>query len=232
MRNPGTKYYEVFERDLTAETNFDVNTVDENRISLKFIKRILPEAAISGYSLYLAFLFLKSLLSPDGRMFLIGTGEIVQMSLGIAFCYAFIYVLRRGFNSINSLELKALVRRKWQYIFESHVLYMALLFLFRDVNLSGVKLALISSVIFSSILSYLFSAAGQRLRTSKTIPNSGRKIILKKRPYDVATDDRKVQFCDNPNQKADGDRDTSDSKFLTEAAAEKNINRDPDEYSK
>ena len=214
MQNQGTKN-KAFERDLNANLSFDGHIIDENRISLKFIKRILPEAAISGYSLYLAFLFLKSLLSPDGRMFLIGTGEIVQMSLGIAFCYAFIYVLRRGFNSINSLELKSLVRRKWQYILESHVLYMALLFLSRDVNLSGVKLALITSVIFSSIFSFLFSAVGQRLKRDDTNSSSGRKIILKKRSYEAITDDRKVQSSDKPNQKTAGNRDTSDSRIRT-----------------
>lgn len=159
------------------------DAVKENRFSRYNFAAIITESALVGCSLFLAFLLQQMHFAADGRRFLVGEGEIIRMSLGIAFCYAFIYVLRRGYRwGLNPPE-KETAKRLIQYIIETYVLYLALLFLANDINFTSAKLAVGISAVTSAVLLFSFSFACRSIRKRGKPPLARRKITLKKPPY-------------------------------------------------
>lgn len=155
----------------------------EDRLSKYNVAVVIFESALVGCSLFLAFLAQQINFTADSRQFSVGPGEIFRMSLGIAFCYAFIYVLRRGYlRGLNSPAGET-ARRLGQFIVETHVLYLALLFLANDINFTSTKLAIGISAVTSAILLFSCRFAYRSIRTRGKSPLPQRKITLKKPPY-------------------------------------------------
>lgn len=157
--------------------------VKESRFSKYNVALIITESALVGCSLFLAFLLQQMHFAAGGRQFLVGQGEIIRMSLGIAFCYAFVHVLRRGYRwGLNSPE-KETAKRLGQYIAETYVLYLALLFLANDINITSAKLAIGISAVMSAVLLFSFNSACRSIQAREKSPLVQRKITLKKPPY-------------------------------------------------
>ncbi|UCC80831.1 MAG: hypothetical protein JSW64_05585 [Candidatus Zixiibacteriota bacterium] len=172
----------ILERSKTRPAEFSgVNKKD--RFSKYNVPVIIIESSLVGCSLFLAFLVRQIHFTADGRQFLVGPGEIFRMSLGIAFCYAFICVLRREYRWGLNSPAKETAKRMGQYIVETHVLYLALLFLANDVNFTSTKLAIGMSALTSAVLLFSCRFAYRSVRTREKSPSEHRKITLKKPPY-------------------------------------------------
>ncbi len=154
-----------------------------DRLSKYSVAVIILESALVGFSLFLAFLAQQIHFAADGRQFSVGLGEIFRMSLGIAFCYAFIYVLRRGYRWGLNFTAKESTKRLGQFIVETHVLFLALLFLANDINFTSTKLAVGISAVTSAVLLFSCRLAYRSIRIRKKSPLAQRKITLKKPPY-------------------------------------------------
>lgn len=178
-------------RKRTRPTEFS-GAAKKNGLSKYGVLNVLAESFLVGFSLFLAFLVQQTHFTINNRQFLIGQGELIRMSLGIAFCYAFIYVLRRGYRGALNSPAKDTAKRLGQYIVETYILYLALLFLLRDINFTSVKLALGISLITSAILVFSCRFAYLSARTGEKSLSGHRKITLKKTPFssDLKTSSR------------------------------------------
>ncbi|UCE65741.1 MAG: hypothetical protein JSU85_12890 [Candidatus Zixiibacteriota bacterium] len=177
MANARTTIIQDRKRTRVAEFS---GIVKKSGLSKYSVFNVLTEPFLVGFSLFLAFLVQQTYFSINSRQFLIGQGELVRMSLGISFCYAFIYVLRRGYRWALNSPAKDTAKKLGQYIVETHVLYLALLFLVKDINFTSIKLALGISLIASAILVFSCRFAYLSIRTGEKSPSRHRKITLKK----------------------------------------------------
>jgi len=158
----------------------------KNRLSWHGAISGFTESAVMGFSLFLAFVIQKIYFDLNDHQFLIGQSELIRMSIGMAFCYAFVFVLRRGHISGLSSHRKDTAGRLTQYIVESYVVYLALLFLVRDINFRSVKLALGIGIIISAILLFSYGFAFSVIFAKKKMYPGQRKITLKKSPFPPA----------------------------------------------
>jgi hypothetical protein len=101
----------------------------------------ITESVLAGLSLFSAFVIQRAFLNLGGSQFLIGRTELFKISASIAFCYAFIFVLRRGYlNYTNGFRETA--KRQARYAAEVYIIFLAILFLFKDINFSSAKLSI------------------------------------------------------------------------------------------
>lgn len=63
------------------------------------------------------------------------------MSAGIAFCYAFVFVLRRGYLSAPG-KFRESAKRIARYTAETYVIFLAMLFLIKDINFVSARLSI------------------------------------------------------------------------------------------
>ena len=143
---------------------------------------IFVESALTGFSLFSGFLIQKMYFDLQNHQFLIGQGELIRMSIGIAFCYAFISVLRRGYLSRTIDRKRETVKQAAGFVVESYALYLALLFLVVDVNFKSVKLALGIGFLVCMSLIFLYRLVLSSIFAGKKIFPEQRSIILKKPP--------------------------------------------------
>jgi hypothetical protein len=169
-------------RELRDSAIFPV-TVNKDVISGNKVIKILTESALVGFSLFLVIVLQNLLFDLDNRRFLIGYGEAFRMSTGVSFCYAFIYVLRRGYRGGKIRGRKDIAKLLGGYIAETYMLYMSLLFLARDVNFISIKLALGISFVASFILLYAFRTVFSPAYKEKKLSPANRKIVFKKSPH-------------------------------------------------
>jgi|GEM_PF-5742487 len=176
----------VIEEGKTRSISELSDTVKKNRLSGPGVISVFVESAVMGLSLFLAFVIQKMYFDLENHQFLLGQGELMRMSAGMAFCYAFVFVLRRGYLSVPGNGKKKIALMLRQYIFESYVLYLALLFLVRDINFRSVKLALGIGFIISVILLFSYEFAISVIFLKKKMHPGMRKITLKKLPLPSA----------------------------------------------
>ena len=153
-----------------------------NRIS------IIIESALTGLSLFIAFIIQETYLEFQHHQFPFGIGELLRMSAGISFCYAFIAVLRRSYLSRYQLSGKDVFRQVSRYVVETYVLFLALLFLVNDISLKSISLALGSGLILSFILLLSYRLIIRSKFTERKHPDR-RKIVLKKSAPSAARND-------------------------------------------
>jgi hypothetical protein len=168
-------------------------------VSPKNLVSIFIESALTGFSLFAAFIIQKSFLEFQHHQYPFGPGELLRMSAGISFCYAFIVVLRRSYLNRSRLSGKDVFRQVSRYVVETYVLFLALLFLANDISLKSISLALGSGLILSFFLLLSF----RLITRSKIIErkySERRKIVLKKSAPPVASKDRSRRDIDEKTE--------------------------------
>lgn len=137
------------------------------------------DSLIIGLSYYSAFILQKLLFDFQARQFLIGQKELIQMSAGIAFCYAFIFVLRKGYLKSQYMALSKAIKQSTWFVTECYVLNLAMLFLVKDINFTSARLAIgVGFIISLALISMLRLCYQQVLKKSPDQINL-RKITFK-----------------------------------------------------
>lgn len=180
----------------TESDSVNLRGVDSKKsVSLKNLISVVIESALTGFSLFAAFIIQKSYLEFQHHQFPFGMGELLRMSAGISFCYAFIAVLRRSYLSRSQLSVKDVFRQVSRHAVETYVFFLALLFLVNDISLKLIRLALGSGLILSFILLLSFRLITQAKFSGRKYPDR-RKIVLKKSAPPSVSKDRSGRILD------------------------------------
>ncbi len=105
------------------------------------IRYAIFDSLLAGFSIYLAFLGQIQLFRALDQPLLMGHSEFIQMALGLTFCYAFWFVFHRNYRVDLPGSGRELASRIWKNITGAYLLFAALLFLTRNINFAGSKIA-------------------------------------------------------------------------------------------
>jgi hypothetical protein len=189
----------IIEEDNKSRLSKPSDTAGKKQVSGHGAISILAESAIMGFSLLLAFLVQRTYFDLNDHQFLLERGELIRMSMGMVFCYAFVFVLRRGYLTVPGSGRKDIAVRLTRYILESYILYLALLFLVRDINFRSVKLALGIGVVISAVLLLSYGFVSSAIFSGKKIYSRQRKITLKKPPFPSVSGEKLQSEAGIPN---------------------------------
>lgn len=170
-------------------TELKRSVLPENLVS------IIIESALTGFSLFAAFIIQKSYLAFQHHQFPFGAGELLRMSAGISFCYAFIAVLRRSYLNRYRLSGKDVFKRAGRNVVETYVLFLALLFLVNDISLKSTRLALAFGLVLDFIFLLSFRLITRSQFSERKYPGR-RKIVLKKGAPPSVSEDRSRRIMD------------------------------------
>lgn len=165
---------------LTVVENATSSTTDvKNNLSRYGLTSAIVESLLAGISLFVAFIIQRNFLNLGSNQFIIGQGELLKMSAGIAFCYAFVFVLRRGYLS-DPGKFRESAQRIARYTAETYVIFLAMLFLIKDINFASARLSIGLGFILSLIGLNVGLPVLKLFYTNRkrTVPR--RTIILKK----------------------------------------------------
>lgn len=113
-----------------------------NRLTGYGLSAVTAESILAGVSLFAAFIMQRSFFNLGVNQFLIGDVELLKMSAGISFCYAFVFVLKRGYHLSGPERFFVSTKRQARYAAETYVIFLAMLFLIKDINLASARLSL------------------------------------------------------------------------------------------
>lgn len=115
------------------------------------------DSLLAGISVYLAFLGQIHVFKMLDQPFFMGQVELVQLSLGLAFCYAFSFVFKRGYRTDLIGSRFELVGQIWKNITVAYLLFLVILFLTRDIYFGSYRLP----IGLGYVLGFLLILAGR-----------------------------------------------------------------------
>jgi hypothetical protein len=115
------------------------------------VKFAISDSLIAGLAFYLVFALRDILPGILKLQMFIGRSELLLMSLGLAFCYSFVFVLKRGHRVDLIKSRSEAAWQLWRNISYAYVLHLAILFLVKDMNFAASRTA----IGLSYILGYL-----------------------------------------------------------------------------
>lgn len=110
------------------------------------------DSLLAGLSIYLAFLAQIHLFKMLDRPFFMGEGQLIQLGLGLAFCYAFSFVFKRSYRTDLIGSGFELAGQVWRNITRAYMLFLVILFLTRDMNFTAGKLAIALGYVLGFLL--------------------------------------------------------------------------------
>ncbi len=100
------------------------------------------DSLLVGFSVYLAFLGQIHLFRMLNQPLYMGQSELIMMSLGLTFCFAFVFVFKRS-HRVDLLGSRwELAGQIWKNITGSFLLFTAILFLTTDINFAAGRIAI------------------------------------------------------------------------------------------
>jgi len=169
----------VIANQIKMKTNNPPISNTQENLALEGVAIGFIDSFIIGLSYYSAFILQKLLFDFQSRQFLIGQKELIQMSAGIAFCYAFIFVLRKGYLKSGYTALSKAIKQSSRFTAECYVLYLAMLFLVKDINFTSARLAIGVGFIISLVLISLVRLCYQQVFKTSNNQANLRKITFK-----------------------------------------------------
>ena len=115
------------------------------------------DSLLAGLSIYLAFLGQVHLFRILNQPLFMGQSELIQLGLGLAFCYAFSFVFKRSYRTDLISSGLELVGQIWKNITRAYLLFLVILFLTKDMNFTTSRLA----IGLGYILGFLLIAANR-----------------------------------------------------------------------
>ena len=100
------------------------------------------DSLLVGFSVYLAFLGQIYLFRMLNQPLYMGQSELIMMSLGLTFCYAFTFVFKRSYRVDLLGSGWELAGQIWKNITGSFLLFTAILFLTTDINFAAGRVAI------------------------------------------------------------------------------------------
>jgi hypothetical protein len=133
------------------------------------------DSLLTGISFYLGFIIYRSLGSQLPFM---GRMELLLLSFGMTFCYAFIFVYRRSYNSIKDSSHKKTIIGITQNLTLAYLLDLGMLFLMKDSSFMAFRIALGIGLVMGLILLYAGRVASGAVRTKAAVREGKRRLIL------------------------------------------------------
>jgi FlaA1/EpsC-like NDP-sugar epimerase len=133
------------------------------------------DSLLAGVAFYLGFIIHKAL---DPQLPFLGRVEILLLSLGMAFCYAFIYVYRRSYNNAKRNSHKANLIDLVTNLSLAYLLDLAMLFVMKDNSFMAFRVALGIGLVVSIILLYAGRMASGVIKPTAKKREGKRKLIL------------------------------------------------------
>ncbi len=129
---------------------------DRRRLDKSLIKNgilyAISDSLLAGFSICLAFLGQIHLFRMLDRPLFMGQIEFIQMGLGLAFCYAFMFVFKRC-HRVDLLGSRLeLIGQIWRNVTGAYLLFAAILFLAKDMNLAASRIAIGTGYILGFLL--------------------------------------------------------------------------------
>ena len=95
------------------------------------------DSALVALSFYLALIGQSILFTGSDRPFLFGDSELIKMSLGLGFCYAFVFVFRRCHRAGPIGAGRELLGHLWRNITQAYIIFLAAISLGAEFQLTG-----------------------------------------------------------------------------------------------
>lgn len=92
------------------------------------------DSILASLALYMAFLAQHSIFEKFRYPFLVNGVELVQMTLSLGFCYAFIFVFKRCHRVDLIGTGRELIGHLWRNITQAYLLFLAFLFIGKEVH--------------------------------------------------------------------------------------------------
>ncbi len=100
------------------------------------------DSLLAGLSIYLAFLGQIHLFRMLNQPLFMGQSELIQLGLGLTFCYAFSFVFKRSYRVDLLGSGWELTGQIWKNITRAYLLFLAILFLTEDINFTASRIAI------------------------------------------------------------------------------------------
>ena len=189
-------------------------SINNAALDLKaYISFGILDSALTGISFYLGFVIYKSLAS---ELPIIGKMELLLLSLGMAFSYAFIYVYRKSYNSIKKTSYKDTLVDLIKNLTLSYLLDLTMLFVMKDNSFMAFRIALGIGLIIS--IPFLFAgrlASGAIMNESRGREGKRRLILTglsnEKRPAITEIEAQRTDQSLLEQRKSDGAFQDSDN---------------------
>jgi hypothetical protein len=133
------------------------------------------DSLLTGISFYLGFVIYKSIAS---QLPIIGRTELMLLSFGMAFCYAFIFVYKRAYNSIKDSSHKNAITEIARNLTLAYLLDLGMLFLMKDSSFMAFRMALGIGLVMGLVLLYAGRVASGAVRTRPAVREGKRRLIL------------------------------------------------------
>jgi hypothetical protein len=133
------------------------------------------DSILTGICFYLGFVIYKSLGS---NLPIIGRIELLLLTLGMAFCYAFIFVYRRSYNSIRVISHKATLIDLSKNLALAYLLDLAMLFVMKDNSFMSFRAALGIGLVLSIPMLYAGRLASGAIKAGVEIREGKRRLVL------------------------------------------------------
>jgi len=137
----------------------------------------LTDSLFIAVSFYLGFVMQSAFFEKLELPFLITDSELLKMSLGLAFCYSFIYVLRRSYRPDLIASGRELVGQLWKNLTQSYLVFLAILFLGHNVHFMADRIG----IGLGYLTGFLFLYANRFIimpRAKSAFLREGRKNIV------------------------------------------------------
>jgi CheY-like chemotaxis protein len=115
---------------------------DDRLLKRDGISYAAVDSIIAGLTFFLGFVIQAYLFSRIQIPLFVGSIELYQMSLGLAFCYAFIFVLRHGHRVDLFSSNGEMASHLFRSLIYAYILYLSVLFLFKDISFTAFKFAI------------------------------------------------------------------------------------------
>jgi len=116
---------------------------DSRRNDTRMIKKGIINAAAESILLGAAFflaIVLQSLVFSNGDQFgVIGNTELIRMSAGLGFCYAFVFVLKRSHRVDLVGSGREMIGMIWRNLTLAYIMFLAFLFVGQEMHFSSAR---------------------------------------------------------------------------------------------
>ena len=115
---------------------------DDKALKRDGISYATVDSIIAGLTFFFGFIIQAYLFSRIQIPLFVGSIELYQMSLGLAFCYAFIFVFRHG-HRVDLLNSNGeMASHLFRNLTFTYILYLSVIFLVKDISFTAFKFAI------------------------------------------------------------------------------------------
>jgi DNA-binding response OmpR family regulator len=135
----------------------------------------LLDSLLAGIAFCLGFILLRFLQSNP---LFVGRMELLYLSLGMSFCYAFIFVYRKSHIAIENISHLRMVGDISKNLALAYLLDLAMLFTMKDSSFMAFRMALVLGFALGLILLYAGRMASGTVRRVEIAREGKRRLII------------------------------------------------------